>query len=298
MLGDFLPSDVVRRVLARLDSAVADKRLLAETRRVAATFGASFFAPTAVLVAVALTDLTSWFPLVLALVVGLLLGAWLGAVWPRSVLRLVRPFYADLSVPFVQGLERTLAQQGSQQRRAYTKLSVACAIPMLLCMVWLALAMLASLFVVVAPFVHEASFSQRLVVSACCALAISALVPCANGSWSAVRRFGFVRLVGGFLGLALFTWSAAEFSPNVFWLASKVMPSSPTEERVTIVKVAHAGASYRRSSITYLDHADSKPRYLVLSRRALSYSSLKPGDVVTLHGSKGPLGTSVNAVTQ
>lgn len=186
----------------------------------------------------------------------------------------------------------------SDYTRSKLSMEVACAVPFLLYMLWLGLAVLISVFLVIAPFVHEARFTQRLLVSSLFSLALIPFIACANGGWAGLRRFGLTHGIGGLAGLALFTWMAAEFSPNVLWLASQVLPSVQMEQRVTVVEATHAGASYRRVNITYVDPSDRKPRYLTLSRRAFAYRPMAQGDVITLLGRTGPLGTCVTEVIQ
>jgi hypothetical protein len=140
------------------------------------------------------------------------------------------------------------------------------------------------------PFVHESSLHKRLLYSMFATALVSAtlLTIAPRRVRKAAMPTGTLRnrlrdVFGIAVGLCLFTYCAAEFSPNLFGLAASVLPGDVSSRRVVIHDAEYRGSRLRAVTLTYKDPVDGAFRYLVLSKRLFGYPKLGRGDPVNLH---------------
>ncbi len=162
-------------------------------------------------------------------------------------------------------------------------------------------------FVNVLPFVHERGFAERLVWAlAGTVLAVGTMVALDprrmwQGQVSLAPRGSrwqaFTHWLGVLAGFALLTAGTAWTSPNLFGLATRVLPSEPYREVVVLESARQEGSGRRRSlALVLRAPGDASPRYLELSGRLFGDPDLEPGDVVELRGEAGPVGVYVTGV--
>lgn len=101
-------------------------------------------------------------------------------------------------------------------------------------------------FVYVLPYVHQMDFLPRLIVSATLSLLVVSIFYLLNpthflsfyqsgssdSKWERTKRW-----LGPLLGLIMFTLSGAYWSPNLFGILTRALPSSEFAKTVEIVNV-------------------------------------------------------------
>jgi hypothetical protein len=152
-------------------------------------------------------------------------------------------------------------------------------------------------FVHILPFVHQTTVLERLPASVIgtsflivAFLVLNGATPRARGAASGGKqgnanwKGAVSHWLGVFAGLAMFTYTAAAFSGNLFGLAAKILPREPYSAKVVIDAASHSGSRYRSVTLEYNDPVSGARSYLVLSARLFDYPAFQPGDVVELRG--------------
>ncbi len=159
-------------------------------------------------------------------------------------------------------------------------------------------------FVNVLPFVHERSVLERLpfsiVGSALLLLTLFAasgerLTP--GGTVSGGLRQKAAHWVGVIAGLAMFTFSGAALSANIFGLAAKFLPHENYRSTVVIDSADHHGSRRGWVSLEYKESTAGEARHLVISRQLFDYPVLQPGDRVELRGERSLIGVYVTELS-
>ncbi|MDO8960656.1 MAG: hypothetical protein Q7V02_01035 [Methylophilus sp.] len=156
-------------------------------------------------------------------------------------------------------------------------------------------------FVNVLPYVHQMDFLHRLIISATLSLLVVSILYLLNPthflsfhqSGSSDSKWGGMkRWLGPLLGLIMFTFSGAYWSPNLFGVLTRAFPSSEYAKTVEIVNVDFLGTKHKSVSLMLKDK-DGKAMYLVLAQRLFDYPRFKSGDTLELHGIENFVGAYV-----
>lgn len=156
-------------------------------------------------------------------------------------------------------------------------------------------------FVNVLPYVHERNVLERLPFSiAGSIIVITILVAMNRGKLPAAPLASTFRAkathwAGVLAGLAMFTYSGAEFSPNLLGLVAKLLPHESHTVQVSIESINYSGSRYKSAALQYNDPITSEPRYLVLSKRLFDYPKMQPGDMLELEEQRTLLGTYIHS---
>ncbi len=156
-------------------------------------------------------------------------------------------------------------------------------------------------FVNVLPYVHQMDFLPRLIVSATLSLLVVSILyllnpthfltfyqsGSSNSKWRTTKDW-----LGALLGLIMFTFSGAYWSPNLFGVLTRAFPSTEYAKTVEIVNVDFLGSKRKSVSLTLKDK-DGKAMYLVLAQRLFDYPRFKSGDTLELHGIENFVGAYV-----
>ncbi|WBY01293.1 hypothetical protein PE066_17785 [Ramlibacter tataouinensis] len=159
-------------------------------------------------------------------------------------------------------------------------------------------------FVNILPFVHERGVVDRLFFSmAGSALLVAVLLglnggrPPKEASVGGTTRQKVLHWIGVISGLAMFTYSGAALSPNLFGITTKLLPQQTYTARVSIDSAEYYGSRYKSVALEYRDDITREPRHLVISKRLFDYPHLKSGDVVELRGRRTVLGDYVDGLS-
>lgn len=154
-------------------------------------------------------------------------------------------------------------------------------------------------FVNVLPYVHERNTLERLPFSVGGSIVVITLLLLMNkGKLPGTPTTGGLRVkvnhwVGVLAGLAMFTYTGAEFSPNLFGLATRLLPHESRTIQVPIESADYSGSRYKSVALQFHDPESNKSRHLVLSKRLFDLPRMQPGDRLELKEQKTILGTYI-----
>ena len=154
-------------------------------------------------------------------------------------------------------------------------------------------------FVNVLPYVHERNVLERLPFSIAGSIAFIAILAAMNKGklpatpLASTFKAKVTHWVGVLAGLSMFTYSGAEFSPNLFGLAARLLPHQSHTVQVPIESVNYSGSRYKSVALQYKDPMTNEPRYLVLSKRLFDYPKMERGDILELREQRTLLGSYI-----